>query len=66
MKFHNLEKKFKFIFILKVIYFQKKGIFTQNCFKPYIMFFCYCIKIRMWNFQQDSLKNVRGDRFHTK
>ena len=37
-----LLKKFK-----QVLFFQIKGIFTQNFYKTYLTFFCYCIKTRL-------------------
>ena len=46
----------------KVYFFEKKGIFTQNFLKSKVTFFCYCIKVILWKFKEDCLKNVGGDR----
>ena len=31
-----------------------------------MVFFCYCIKIRLLKFEEDCLKNVGGERFQMR
>ena len=47
---------------LKKSFFSKKKYFYLKFLKFLHEIFCYCIKIRLSKFEEDCLKNVRGDR----